>query len=156
MKSALIARRLKPPLLSTKTLTYKSKGAVLETGIGTSQNIRFYPIDSSVSSITGVDYSPHALEIGMSKFQKGREIEYQLQDVEKLNFAENSFDTVVDTFGLEFYVKPHLALLEMQRVCKNKGRILLLANGISDNKWLARYLRYKQPYSLGKFGRFNR
>ena len=132
------------------------KGSVLETGIGTSQNIRFYPLDSSISSIVGVDYSAHALEIGMSKFQKGRDIRYELQDVEKLNFKSDSFDTIVDTFGLEFYVRPHLALLEMQRVCKDKGRILILANGISDNKWLAKYLRYKQPYSLGKFGRFNR
>jgi methyltransferase OMS1 len=103
-----------------------------------------------------VDYSPHALEISISKYQKNQNIDYQLQDVEKLNFKDDSFDTVVDTFGLEYYVKPHLALLEMQRVCKDGGRILILANGISDNKVLARYLRFKQPYSLGKFGKFNR
>ena len=128
----------------------------METGVGTSENIRFYPDFPHIKSIKAVDYSPHALEISISKYQKNLSIDYQLQDVEKLNFEDNSFDTIVDTFGLEYYVKPHLALLEMQRVCKHGGRILILANGISDNPLLAKYLRFKQPRSLGKFGKFNR
>lgn len=129
---------------------------MLETGVGTSENIRFYSDNSQINSVVAVDYSPHALEIGLSKFQGETEIDYRLMDVEKLSFEDNSFDTVVDTFGLEFYVKPHSALLEMQRVCKDKGRILILANGISDNHWTAKLMRYEQPRSLGKFGRFNR
>lgn len=103
----------------------------------------------------GVDYSPNALELAISKYQMGLKVDYQLQDVEKLSFEDGSFDTVVDTFGLEYYVKPHLALLEMQRVCKDKGKILVLASGLSSNKYLNYYLRFKQPKSLGKFGRFN-
>ena len=83
-------------------------------------------------------------------------IEYKLEDVDKMDFKDNSFDTVVDTFGLEFYINPHKALKEIQRVCKPNGRILILANGISDNAVLAKYLRFKQPHSLAKFGRFNR
>jgi ubiquinone/menaquinone biosynthesis C-methylase UbiE len=128
----------------------------LETGVGTSENIRFYPDHPQIKSIKAIDYSPHALEISISKYQKNHKIDYQIQDVEKMNFKDNSFDTVVDTFGLEYYVKPHSALLEMQRVCKDQGRILILANGISDNHWHAKYLRFKQPHSLGKFGKFNR
>jgi methyltransferase OMS1 len=127
----------------------------LETGVGTSRNIRFFPKKPKISSVTAVDYSPHALELAISKYQMGVEIDYQLQDVEKLNFEDNSFDTVLDTFGLEYYVKPHKALLEMQRVCKNQGLILILASGLSHNKYANYYMRFKQPRSLGKFGRFN-
>ena len=129
---------------------------MLETGVGTSRNIRFYPQYPQVDSIKAVDYSPHALEIAISKYQKGLNIDYELQDVEKLEFSDNTFDTVVDTFGLEYYVKPHSALLEMQRVCKDGGLILILASGLSTNWYLNYYLRFKQPRSLGKFGRFNR
>lgn len=41
-------------------------------------------------------------------------------------FPENSFDTVVDTFGLCSIADAERALLEMQRVCKPDGRIILL------------------------------
>ena len=35
-----------------------------------------------------------------------------------MSFEDNSFDSVVDTFGLEYYVNPERALAEMKRVCK--------------------------------------
>jgi ubiquinone/menaquinone biosynthesis C-methylase UbiE len=35
-----------------------------------------------------------------------------------MSFKDDTFDTVVDTFGLEYYLNPRRALLEMKRVCK--------------------------------------
>ena len=71
-----------------------------------------------------------------------------------MSFKDNSFDVVVDTFGLEFNVYPHRALKEISRVCKKNGKVLILATGISDNKFLAKYLRFQQPQSITEFGRF--
>lgn len=46
--------------------------------------------------------------------------------------ASDSFDTVVDTFGLCSYQDPVRVLQEMQRVCKDGGKILLLEHGLGD------------------------
>lgn len=46
--------------------------------------------------------------------------------------SDDSFDTVVDTFGLCSYHDPVKVLREMQRVCKPTGRILLLEHGMGS------------------------
>ena len=49
----------------------------------------------------------------------------------KLPYPDNSFDTVVQTFGLCSEMEPEAALLELQRVCKPGDTILLLEHGRS-------------------------
>lgn len=127
---------------------------MLETGVGTSQNLRFYKKEQ-VKKVHAVDYSPNAIEQAILKYTRGLNIEYSLQDVEKLSFKDSKFDTVVDTFGLEYYLNPHRVLTEMERVCKDGGLILILATGTTECDWMAKILRFRQPISLGKYGRFN-
>merc|ERR1712157_386461 len=61
-------------------------------------------------------------------------------------FKNNTFDTVVDTFGLCSFDDPIAALREMSRVCKKKedgGKILLLEHGKSSKytwNFFANYL----------------
>lgn len=50
-------------------------------------------------------------------------------NIKRLSYKDNTFDSIVDTFGLEFYLHPWLALQEMRRVCKPNGLILILASG---------------------------
>jgi hypothetical protein len=65
-----------------KLLLSFAEGNVLETGVGASNNIRFYP-HNKINSVTAIDYSPNALELALSKDQKGIDISYSLEDVEK-------------------------------------------------------------------------
>jgi methyltransferase OMS1 len=44
-------------------------------------------------------------------------------------FETESFDSVVDTFGLCSYEHPDKALKEMRRVCRKGGKLLLLEHG---------------------------
>ncbi|EPY42804.1 hypothetical protein AGDE_01119 [Angomonas deanei] len=48
---------------------------------------------------------------------------------EQLPFSDNSFDTVVDMFGLCSYDDPVRALRELSRVCKPGGKLLLIEHG---------------------------
>ena len=118
--------------------------------MGTSRNINYYTPDCEV---IGVDYSPSAIEIALTK-NSPTNISYRLEDVENLSFKDNTFDTVVDTFGLEYYLNPRQALKEMRRVCKKDGYILLLNQGAVDNYWLQKYYRFTLPIILMKFGYF--
>jgi len=56
-------------------------------------------------------------------------LELKMEDSEDMTFGDDSFDCVVDTFGLEYNFDPKQALKEIKRVCKNKGLIFLLENG---------------------------
>ena len=50
-------------------------------------------------------------------------------DIHKTPFSPNSFDTVVDTFGLECCYDMDKAWKEMKRITKKGGKILLLERG---------------------------
>jgi methyltransferase OMS1 len=56
--------------------------------------------------------------------------------VENMTIKDNVFDTVVDTFGLDYTLYPEKCLKEMKRVCKPGGKILLLESGLSHYKSL--------------------
>lgn len=73
-------------------------------------------------------------------------------DIHKTPFDKDSFDTVVDTFGLECCYDIDQAYKEMKRVTKKGGKILLLERGraiwMIDNLELMR----KASLNLGARG----
>ncbi|MDP3882418.1 MAG: methyltransferase domain-containing protein [Nanoarchaeota archaeon] len=114
-----------------KSLLKNAKGEVLEVGIGTGRNLKYYPQNYK---ITGIDLTPAMLDISRRKSAKlGRKVELRVMDAQKLKFARNKFNTVIDTLGLCTYPNPLKALKEMKRVCRKNGKILLLEHGISSN-----------------------
>ena len=62
-----------------------AEGNVLETCIGVSNNLRFYNNDK-VKKITGIDYSPNAIELAISKDVRNLDIDYLLEDAEKFHY----------------------------------------------------------------------
>jgi len=130
-----------------------ARGDVLEVGVGTGLNLPKYKFSEwtagqSVKTVTGIDLSPGMLEQARSKRQalpfKDRFTLYEM-NVQKLDFPDAKFDTVIDTFGLCVFSDPVQALREMKRVCKPGGTILLLENSISDNKVFASYQKLTSP-----------
>ena len=124
-----------------------AKGRVLEVAAGTGRNFDFYPI-ANITSITCTDTSIPMLE--QSKQRKlnaalNTKVEFLTMDAHHLQFDDEQFDTVVDTFGLCSFSDPVQTLKEMKRVCKKDGTILLLEHGQSSNYFLAKYLDYKVP-----------
>ncbi len=129
-----------------------AEGDVLETGVGSSRNVLYYPKDVKVVAI---DWASKALEIALAKqINSNIEIEYKINDCEQMSFPDNSFDCVVDTFGLQYYHDPEKVIQEMKRVCKNNGRILLLENGRSFYDAYNVYMEITNPFYVFHYGRF--
>jgi ubiquinone/menaquinone biosynthesis C-methylase UbiE len=99
-------------------------GKVLEVGIGTGKNMPFYPEGPQFS---GIDLTPGMLERARKRArQLGLDLELSLGDVQALDFADASFDTVVASFVFCSVPDPRLGLRELGRVVKPEGRILLM------------------------------
>lgn len=84
----------------------------METCVGTSRNIKYYPEGSDV---TLMDYSANNIQIAMLKPNCFLKSTYTLGDVQVMPFEKDSFDTVIDTFGLDYVTKPEVALKEISR-----------------------------------------
>src|SRR5215216_7889887 len=74
------------------------KGEVLELALGTGRNLPYYAADAR---LTGVELSPRMLEIARLRAEElGRDVDLRIGDAQALDFGEESFDTVIITFGL--------------------------------------------------------
>jgi ubiquinone/menaquinone biosynthesis C-methylase UbiE len=96
--------------------------------------------------VTSTDYVPALLDCGRARASaEGMTIAFEEADAENLPFDDNSFDTVVSTFGVMFTPNQERAAAEMMRVCRPKGQIGL-ANWTPDGfigqafKTLGKYL----------------
>lgn len=134
-------------LLRRALLYFHAKGDVLEVGAGTGRNIGYYPGPSTVRKIVLSDSSDKMLLKAKEKLSKlphkeNERYEVIVADAANLqNYDDNSFDTVVDTFGLCSFDDPVAVLKELKRVCKADGKILLLEHGTSKSfAGLAGYL----------------
>lgn len=102
----------------------RARGDVLEVGVGTGLNLPFYPTDAR---LTGIDVSPAMLATARARARGlGREIHLQEGDAQALPFPDASFDTVVCTLALCAVPNERTAIVEMRRVLRPGGRLLLL------------------------------
>ena len=115
----------------------------LEVGIGTGKNIKFYP---QGVDITGIDFSHRMLQRARKRAKNMRHnVDLMEMDVQKLRFSDHSFDTVFATFVFCSVPDPVQGLMEMRRVCKPDGRLLLLEHMRPENPFLARLFDFLAP-----------
>lgn len=101
----------------------RAHGATLEVAVGTGLNLAHYP---EHVRLTGVDLNPAMLEHARRRSDElSRPIELRQADALDLPFRDDSFDTVVCTFGLCEVPDDGAALAEAIRVLRPGGSILL-------------------------------
>lgn len=130
-----------------KTFKYRQKifrdieGKVLEVGIGVGLN---FPLYNKDVELTGVDFSPEMLKKAKDAAEGYPfKATFLQEDVENIEFPDDTFDTIVSSGTLCGYQNPVKVLNNFQKWCKPDGRILLLEHGISSNKplmWLQKSL----------------
>ena len=95
----------------------------IATGTGT------HSIDlcKQIPNITATDLSPEMLKIANKKSRENNitNINFQIEDSCNLSFPDKSFDTILASNILHLLYKPDWALVEMKRVLKNNGKIII-------------------------------
>ncbi|MEQ8437801.1 MAG: methyltransferase domain-containing protein [Ilumatobacter fluminis] len=107
-----------------RRLLARARGATLEVGVGTGRNLDVYPPDTD---LTGIDTSSNMLaRARKSAGRLGVPVRLELADVQRLPFADATFDTVVATCVFCSVADPVAGLREAARVVRPGGQVLLL------------------------------
>jgi ubiquinone/menaquinone biosynthesis C-methylase UbiE len=102
----------------------QARGKVLELACGTARNLRFYPQDVE---LTCIELSPEMLAIGQRRAEElSRQADLRVGDVQSLEFADASFDTVTCTLGFCTIPDTRRAAAEAFRVLCPGGQLLML------------------------------
>jgi ubiquinone/menaquinone biosynthesis C-methylase UbiE len=109
----------------------RASGDVLEVGIGSGLNLRFY--SSEVRRIYGVDPSLELQQIARLRLVENPiEVEFLAQSAEeRLPLVDSSIDTAVLTWTLCSIPDAANALRQIRRVLKPKGQLIFLEHGRS-------------------------
>jgi ubiquinone/menaquinone biosynthesis C-methylase UbiE len=127
------------------------RGETLEVGVGSGLNIPYYSRD--VTRAVGVDLSEEMLRHARERASQ-LEIPFTLMqaDAEALPFPDASFDTVAISLALCTIPDPAKALLELGRVCRPEGRIVMLEHVRSTARPLAALQRVLSPLNERAIG----
>jgi ubiquinone/menaquinone biosynthesis C-methylase UbiE len=111
----------------------QARGRVLEIGIGSGLNLRFY--SPEVGHVYGVDPSAELQEMAAKKTSSGRvPVTFIQQSAEdQLPIDDSSIDTVVMTWTLCSIPNPTAALEQVKRVLKADGRLIFVEHGRSPD-----------------------
>eukprot|EP00386_Alphamonas_edax_P002671 GDKI01008098.1.p1 GENE.GDKI01008098.1~~GDKI01008098.1.p1 ORF type:complete len:374 (-),score=101.70 GDKI01008098.1:196-1248(-) len=119
-----------------KALFGKAAGHVLELHSGTCRNIP-YLMPSMVKSLTLIDFCKEMHDVAKHKLATTVAPPYPVLLVDAnsaaLPYDDDSFDTVMGCYVIATAEDPQATLMELQRVCKPNGRVLLLDAGNFNN-----------------------
>lgn len=123
---------------------------ILEVGIGTGKSIPFYPAGST---ITAIEPSAAMRTIAQQRAQQSASsVSIVDGDVHHLQFSDNSFDLVVDSFVFCSVVDPVRGLQEIYRVLRPGGQLRMIEHVRPAQRWLARLFDWLNPLVLYLMG----
>lgn len=137
----MMDRMIAPEL--RKKVIRQASGKVLEIGVGTGNNLGYYPRGCEV---IGIDLSQGMLEKAREKAWVTRiPVKLMEMDAQNLQFPDNMFDTVVATCVFCSVPDPIKGMKEIKRVCKPNGKVIFLEHVRSDNPILGKIMDFLDP-----------
>jgi ubiquinone/menaquinone biosynthesis C-methylase UbiE len=121
-----------------------ARGLVLEIGVGSGLNLRFY--SRAVDRVSGIDLSPELVRLAHERTADAVvPVSLVRASAEHLPYAVAVFDTIVITWTLCSIANPIAALIEMRRVLKPGGQFLFVEHGLSPEVRIARWQHWLTP-----------
>ncbi len=129
----------------------KSRGRVLEVGVGTGLSLPDYQRHLEV---VGIDLSPEMLEKARERVDEARlnnVTGLHEMDASDLKFPDGSFDTVVAMFVMTVVPDPEKVMRELARVVKPGGEVLLV-NHFSQTEGVRGWVERRMAPFADKIG----
>jgi len=100
-------------------------GHVLEIATGT--GLIAFEISDYVTRVTAIDLAPEMIRVAKEKYlqQNNQNIDFLVGDATNLEFQDNFFDVIIASNVMHLLPSPGVALLEMKRILKEDGKIIL-------------------------------
>jgi len=125
-------------------------GKLLEAGVGTGKNIKYYPDNIEIYAI---DFSENMINESKIKLDKyNKEAKLLEMDIQDLDFPDNHFDIIVTSCVFCSVPDPVKGLQELKRVLKKDGRIFMLEHVKSQNRPVGKLMDYFNWVSLYTWG----
>ena len=111
--------------------------SVLEVGVGTGINATLYP---RACAVIGIDLSAPMLDKARQRCARhdARHVRLLTMDAAAMTFPDHSFDVVYAPYLISVVPDPVKVALEMRRVCRRGGRIVILNHFRSPSRVLSR------------------
>ncbi len=126
-------------------LKTKQPKIILDVATGTG-DFAIACADLKPEKIIGIDISEGMMQLGREKI-KGlgldKLITLEYGNAETLEFADNTFDAIVVGFGVRNFENLEKGLLNLQRILKPGGQIVILETSFPENKF------FKGIYNVG-------
>jgi phosphatidylethanolamine/phosphatidyl-N-methylethanolamine N-methyltransferase len=118
---------------------------ILEVGVGTGLALPLYP---SHCRVVGIDFSAGMLEKARKRAQLYglRHVELLRMDAASMDFESDSFDTVMAAYVVTAVPDYRKVVMEMIRVCRPGGRIIMLNHFSNGNKLIAAVEKVISPF----------
>ncbi len=121
---------------------------ILEVGVGTGLS---FPCYSARWHVIGVDYSAAMLAKAVERLAEDpprARVDLLRMDAGRLGFPDDAFDVCVAAYVVSALPEPERALLEMKRVTRPGGRIVLLNHFMSEHAVVGRIDRWISPWCV--------
>ncbi len=148
---------------AVRLLRYREGARILDVATGTGDVALEIARRTPPSvRITGADFCREMVELGREKVAVSpyaERIDFLVAPCEALPFEDNTFDSVTIAFGIRNVVDRGLGLMEMRRVLKPGGRLIILEFSTPRSALFRNiyyfYFRRLLPMIGGLFSRYN-
>ncbi len=129
-------------------ISMMNKGSkILDLGCGNGRAVKYF-IDRGYKGV-GIDLSDEMLKLARANVKNG---EFYKKDFTKLDFGNESFDSIISFFALNHIEKATFKqiMAECKRILKKDGFLLLgMVRGSSEGYWVGFYGQNMQLYGAG-------
>jgi ubiquinone/menaquinone biosynthesis C-methylase UbiE len=127
-----------------RELIAQAFGQVLEIGAGTGVNMQYY---SGVKHLVVSEANDRMLRRASARRAVPQlQTDFVVSDARHLPFGTGTFDTVIATLAFCTIAQPEMAFLEVKRVLRPNGQLLLMEHIRARKPWAVAIQNYLTPY----------